>query len=416
MNLGRLFFGFVLIATPTVAQINMEQVFQKDNPNIVLQNEAHRFDGSPLVYLEGTSDKIQPKTWEDKLKIKLFGSMEIPKTTGPELDTTPTVSITPNQNTVQIKPAFGPTKQVAFIPHTPDWHFVITATDTNAFNIHEELTFILKEDTEEIERDWPIESKNFQLTQLRLDGQVPPYQLRTDETVSIVFSDLKTGVHKIQLDYLIIPPNQELILPFIGSKWPFIADTFSGVIFQNQNSLDLQNFLIGTNNQSFPENFDVSKDKKGNIFFKMNKILPPKTQIQLQLKSDQPIVETVLKKSFTGAFVAILMVLLFVYVLASALEIKYMSLEKKLKKFAHIPCNSFVAFLSRNKEILIGCLLLILLSFLFSMLYQIQVPFYFIPCFIVFAILIIFGADRVLIYPNQQEIIKIRQLQQERNL
>ncbi|MBR6231785.1 MAG: hypothetical protein IKQ99_01645, partial [Alphaproteobacteria bacterium] len=74
--IGGLILGFVLSGQ---AQTEMEQIFSSDNKNIIYSGKPKDYKGSPLVFIEGISDKPQPKDWKDELKIKLFGSMELPQ-------------------------------------------------------------------------------------------------------------------------------------------------------------------------------------------------------------------------------------------------------------------------------------------------------------------------------------------------
>lgn len=413
MKNGGLFLLIFLWGQSICAQVNMDQMFQKDNPNLIYQNEPRSFEGKPLVFLEGVSDKPIPKTWQDHLKLRLFGSMDIPASKGPELDLTPSVSVeNTNQQTVRIQPAFGAPKQVPFIQYTPDWHFVITATDTDVFYIHEDLSFILRAPQKDITRNWPVSLDNFQLRQVRLDGQILPQKIQSKENeVFLTLPEVDIGAHKIQLDYLIIAPQNKdtLLIPLMGNKWPFVADTFSGIIFNNQSKINSLEFLIGTNNKTYPENFTISPDNQGNLFFKMNKVLPANTQIQLQTKSNYPTQKTLLKQSLNGTLWGIIVSVLFLYILGSGLEIKYMSLEKKLKKFHSFSPHFFINFLNRNKEILIGSALLIVLGFLFMITYKIETDFYWFYLLILFSIILIIITDFLFIHPVQKEIYKIHE-------
>ena len=77
---GILIGGLILgIACAGFAQTDMNSLFSGENKNIIYSGEAKEYTGSPLVFIEGISDQPKPKNWRDELKIKLFGSMEIPQ-------------------------------------------------------------------------------------------------------------------------------------------------------------------------------------------------------------------------------------------------------------------------------------------------------------------------------------------------
>ena len=75
----KIFFLLCFFCFPILAQEITDNTFNENNPNLVYDNEAKVYSGGSFVYIQGISDKPQPKTWMDKAKIRLFGSMDIPK-------------------------------------------------------------------------------------------------------------------------------------------------------------------------------------------------------------------------------------------------------------------------------------------------------------------------------------------------
>ena len=137
--LGGLILGLIL---KVQAQTDMEALFSSNNKNIIYTNQAKNYTGSPLVFIEGISDKPQPKNWKDELKIKLFGSMELPK---PEIQK-PLPPLEQNNKSVQesikINTLFGKEKEVLFAPHTNEWNFIIQILNDHEISIQEDIQFI----------------------------------------------------------------------------------------------------------------------------------------------------------------------------------------------------------------------------------------------------------------------------------
>lgn len=403
MKKGGVLFLILFWLCPALGQTEIATLFQKDNPNIILQNEARSFDGNPLIYLEGVSDKPQPKTWQDKLKMRLFGSMEIPKNDkAPEL--TLDSSILPNEdNNIEIQPSFGQKKKVPFIPHTADWKFVITLTDSNLINVYENMTFILTE-PKELTRDWPVSGKNFHLIKAEIDHK--PVSIQSDNEASFLKLDkLTPGAHTLHLNYTINQPQNQsgFVLPLIGAKWSLLADRFSGVLFTNQSNIELPTFLIGENQQKFPENFTTQKDNKGNIFFKMDKILPPRTQIHLALSH-----QTTNEFGETSFIFWIALGVIIFYTILACLEIKYMSLEKRLKRLHRTSLNPIKNFIYRSGEFCIGILLLLILTGIISCLSGNYLTWNLVQILILNGLLAIVLMDYFFFHPAQREVFQMK--------
>ncbi len=410
----------LFVSCPSWGQNNIEQLFQKENPNILYQNESRSVEHGPLVYIEGISDQPQPKTWKDKLKMRLFGSMEIPdNTSGPQLDLTPSVSLSPEQTSVEIQPIFGTKKQVAFFPHTADWHFMIHTSDTQTTEVKESITVVLTKETPDIIKDWPTDPENFQLLEVWLDGQKLPPNIQTaPDRVSFSFPLLPTGSHKIQLHYLFTQTQkgENIVLPLMGTQWPLLADTFSGILLSNGfYQLNDVQFLIGTNAKEYPENFIIKSDNQHNIYFKLNKILPTHTQIQLSAKVNAPVPISIFQQNLSNTLFGISIVIILLYGLFCMWEVYYMSLDKKLKRFHKISNHIFLNWLYRSGEMGVGLFLLILFSMIPFV--WMQEPLSFIQISIlVFLSLLLWGiADYFVFRPTQNQIKQMYLNQEKRN-
>lgn len=407
MKKGGVLFFILFWLCPALGQTEVATLFQKDNPNIILENEARSFDGTPLIYLEGVSDKPQPKTWQDKLKMRLFGSMEIPKgDQSPELSLDSSF-VKKESNTVEIQPAFGQKKVVPLIPHTADWKFVITLTDSNLINVYENMTFILTENTEEMIRDWPVSSKDFHLIKAEIDHKHLPIQ-SDNKTSFLKLDKLTPGAHTLHLNYTINQPQNQsaFVLPLIGKKWPLLADRFSGILFTNKPDMGLPAFLIGENQQKFPENFTTQKDNKGNILFKMDKILPQGTQILLNIPAQRKATANKFDETMLLFWIALGIILF--YTILVCIEIKYMSLEKKLKKLHHVSLNPIKNFIYRSGEFCAGIFLLLILTGAISYLSGNYLTWNLAQVLILNSLLAIVLVDSFFFHPAQKEIFQMK--------
>ena len=411
MNLGRLFLFLTFFSLPVVAQTDIETALKKSNPNIIYQDEAQNFNGEALVYLEGVSDQPRPKNWKEKLNLRLFGSIKPnQKDLAPELELTPFVAEEENDGSIEIQPAFGNKMKVANISHTADWRFIITTTDTDSINIQEDLVVLLSEEKDNLVRDWPMAKKHFHLTQAVIDNQeyFPSNEEGTSKT-SFNFPKLTPGVHKIHFNYILSLPQTEkaVQLPLIGEKWPLLANTFSGIVFANNNQISKPKFLIGLNEKEFPENFSYQEDTKGNLFFRMNKIFPANTPFKLQTTVENNLKTGIFNSSAEIWVFIISITTILLYILLSAIEVKHMKLEKKLKRFHKIALTPLKRWFLRCGEITLGTFLLLTLTFLFCYFVKINLGILLGQILILISILAIFTADFLAFYPVQKQIYQM---------
>ena len=273
---------FCLIVFPVLAQEISDSTFTENNPNLIRNNEARQFNGGSFVYIQGISDKPQPKTWMDNMKIKLFGSMEIPnETSGTYLSEDSSILNPPETEAgIPIKGFFGESKEIRYVAHTSEWNFIIQPMDENIFSVQENIQFLLTEENHII-RSWPTLHNNIHFIKAEIDNNSIDFEKEL-ETAKLDFSVLPAGLHQINLNYtLSINYSQTPILPLVGGDWPLITDRFSGVILNGKIELKEPYFLLGQNNQEIPQNFVFQSDERGNVFFMNNHILPAFTQIQL---------------------------------------------------------------------------------------------------------------------------------------
>lgn len=400
---------FCLMIFPAFAQEISNDTFNENNPNIIHNNEPREFNGSSFVYIQGISDKAQPKDWMDEVKLRVFGSMEIPK--GPSAPTLSSKSSIDNpdlKNGIQTKNLFGQSKTTKFVTHTSNWDFIIQLMDENTVSIQENIQFILTEEMSLV-RSWPIPKEKIAFMRTQIDGKFVSLD-KNNRLPQLNFSQLSPGIHRINLQYVVsIPEVQNLILPLTDTNWSLITDNLSGIILAGKLKLEQPHFFLGDNNVEIPQNFTFLTDNQGNIFFKNDHILPPFVQIQLAGKVKNLSPETNEKRSFIlNLPISVLgFIIILLYLILSGVEIAFSSLTYLLKRFRRIGKNIFSRWFYRMGEITIGCIILLILIFLTSYLLG---SFLSIVDYLSFFILIIVGIitlDRFIFYPKQKMIYKL---------
>ena len=403
---------FYLMALPVFAQEISDNTFNPNNPSLIRDQEPYTFKGGSLVYIQGISDKPQPKSWMDNIKLRLFGSMEIPdRPDAPHLTEISSFPDTSEQTTgIPTKDFFGLSKQLRYTPHTSDWDFIIQPMDNNTISIQENIQLLLTEE-KHIMRSWPIPKEQFALIKAQIGNRFIQSD-KTSKEVRLDFDVLPAGLHKITLHYtLLLPVQKNLILSLIDARWPLITDAFSGVILNGNISFQNPRFLLGQNQQEIPENFLFQEDNQGNIFFKNTHILPAFTQIQLNAQT----ADNAPQNSKIGIFFSseiliftVSFIIILLYLISSGLEIHFASLTYLLKRFKYIP-NRFKSYLYRMGEIITGCFMLLFFTFLTASLFDVQIK-YFYWCFLIVSTIIgILSLDVFVFYPTQKMIYQLRQ-------
>lgn len=412
--IGGLIFCFIFSAT---AETDMGALFSSNNKNILYSDQAKDYTGSPLVFIEGISDKPQPKNWRDELKIKLFGSMEIPqKETAKPL---PPLEQNNIQNSIKINPFFGKEKEVAFVPHTSDWNFIIQILNDEDILIQEDIQFIKTADIQAPIRDWP--KQNLTLLKTRINGQEIPLKItENQDTLQLIFPELETGVYKIHLNYLIQKAGifgkkkASINLPLTGMGWNLPTDVLNGVIlFPTKIKEAKAEFLLGKNHQNIKEAFETQQDNWGALFFKTTHLMPAHSiiRINLDLTFDSFVKKGLWEKGASSVSFLIFIVslgVIFLYLILNIIEVKITSLEELwLKKKYALSENSFKNFFLRTGEIWIGLILLwigtfgtLYLTKSFLSISEIQILF-------LLPIVCVLIIDYLLLYPRQETLKRI---------
>ncbi|MBE6446346.1 MAG: hypothetical protein E7021_02985 [Alphaproteobacteria bacterium] len=411
----KIFFLLCFFCFPILAQEIADNTFNENNPNLVYDNEAKVYSGGSFVYIQGISDKPQPKTWMDKAKIRLFGSMDIPqRPDAPQLNATPSFDNQQKEIGIPVNSFFGKSKEVKYIPHTSDWNFIIQLMDGQNIYVQEHLQFLTTQDTP-IVRSWPIDSKHFFLISAKINGQnIKPFLEKTSDLTSLKLPLTPKGIHKIILEYVLYNPKNspEILLPLTASDWSLVVDNMSGIILANQNLLENIKFLFGQNKLEIPSNFNIQTDDKGNTFFQNNHIIPAFAQIYLSAKNVNPQNEdNALNNLSPFSLFLISFIIMLCYFSLSGYEIHARSLLYQLKRFKKHSENAFISWLYRMGEIVIGVFILLTLTLLISLFLKINLSFFW-ALLLISAILGIILLDIFIFYPKQKEIFKIYKKQQ----
>lgn len=415
--IGGIILGFIVGGQ---AQTDMEAMFSSDNQNIIYANQPKDYTGAPLVFIEGISDKPQPKDWKDELKIKLFGSMEIPKA---EIQK-PLPPLEQNDNNVQktikINSLFGGEKEVAFVPHTSDWSFIIQVLNDTEIVIQEDIQFIKTANTPSPVRDWA--KQDMQLLKVQINGQEIPLKLSEESDVlRLKFPEFGTGVHKVRLTYLVkgagifSKKEAQISLALTNTGWNLPTDSFSGVVLFPVSVQKVKtSFLLGKNHQEIKGAFDSGNDSTGSLFFRSTHLIPENSAIQMNLKLEyDSFIKQGLKEKITNStsfliFIVSLGIIL-LYLILNIIEIKITPVEEMMLKRKFLTSsNMYKNFLYRTREIWIGLVLLWFCTF--CILRLMNTSFGTSETFILFLIPIVFILimDYFLLYPLQEKIKKIR--------
>lgn len=403
--IGGLILGFIFGAK---AQTDMSALFSSDNENIIYAGQAKDYTGSPLVFIEGISDKPQPKDWKDELKIKLFGSMEIPK--GEIQKPLPPLQAKDLQQGIKINPLFGAEKEVLFVPHTTDWSFIIQVLNDEEIVIQEEIQFIKTADIPSPIRSWP--KQDLHLLDVKVNGlDIPLSITETGNVLSLNIPELEAGVRKIHLAYLIknagvfSEKSAQLKLPLTDMGWNLPTDSFNGVIlFPNPVQKAVATFLLGKNRQEINGAFDVAQDAMGALFFRATHLMPAHSalQINLNLEYDSFIKISLWDKMMSSTsfviFIVALMVI-FLYLILNIIEIKITPFMK-----TKISNNSFKNFFYRTGEIWIGLSLLWIGTAWVSHFMNSPLSAFEIQVLILIPIVFVLMIDYLLLYPRQRKI------------
>ena len=414
---GILIGGLILGFTSTgFAQTDMSSTFSSDNKNILYSDEVKEYSGAPLVFIEGISDQPRPKDWKDELKIKLFGSMELPEA---EIQRPlPPLEETNTQNSIKIRPLFGDEKEVAFVPHTSDWSFIIQVLNDEEIVVQEEIQFIKTTDVQMPVRKWA--KQDLQMLDVQINGKSIPLQMKKD-SLQLNFPELETGVHKIRLTYLIkkaglfSKKEANISIALIDLGWNLAVNSLNGIVlFPVKIQKAETKFLLGKNHQEIKEAFEVQQDESGAVFFRATHLIPANSalQLNLDLTYDSFIHKGIWDKLSESKSFLIFIISLFIilgYLMLNIIETKLIPVEvEAIRKKSNESKNAFSAFVKRTGEIWIGLILLWVGTFFISCL--MKAPFAFVEIQILFGLPIAFVLimDYLLLYPRQETIKKLR--------
>lgn len=412
---GILLGGMILgLALNALAQTDMEQLFSSDNKNILYTNQAKNYTGSPLVYIEGISDKPQPKDWKDKLKIKLFGSMELPKQEVQK--PLPPLEQKNVQNAVKIHPYFGKEKEVIFVPHTADWNFIIQVLNDEEIIVQEDIQFIKTKEVPSPIRDWP--KQNLTLLEARLNGHMLPLNVQENkDTLQFQLPTLASGVHRLHLSYLIKKAGRfssksaQIALPLTDTGWNLPIDSLSGILLFPVNIKEINSsFVFGKNHKKIPDAFVVNKDASGALSFRATHLMPARTAIHmdLNLKYDSFIKKGLWRHMTESSGFVIFLVSLIVilgYLILNLIEIKITPISSTMVQKTTVPANVCKAFFKRTAEIWIGLILLWLGTIIVACWLKAPLSLFEIQILFLVPVAFVVVIDYLLLAPRQTKIL-----------
>ena len=390
----------------------MSSLFSSESQNIIYTNQAKNYTGSPLVFIEGISDKPQPKDWMDEMKIKLFGSMELPKQAVQK--PLPPLEQKNIQQGVQIHSLFQGEKTVAFLPHTADWNFIIQILNDKEIVIQEDILFIKTKETPPLMRDWP--QQKMDLLEVHINGRPVAVQLQEEKNMlKWQLPDLQTGVHRIRLVYLLkgkglFSKNEARIsFPLTGIGWHLATDSLTGVVLFPKNIKESNaTFLFGKNNKQIPKAFEVAKDSSGALFFRSTHLIPADALIQMDLglKFDSFVRKRTwdeLSESPSFLIFLISLGVILGYLILNVIEIKVAPVSDSFSKSQSASSNSLKAFWNRTKEIWTGLILLWMGTFITAIIMKTSLTLLENQFLFLIPIAFVLIMDYVLLYPRQQK-------------
>ncbi len=291
---GGFFLALFLCATSLFAQDKTAEMFRPDNPNLMNLGEAKEYTGSPLVYIEGVKAPEVANNELEELQLKLFGTKNVQEATQNNLELSKELP-SPPDNQIQnytFQTPFHQTVNAAFIHHIPNFVVMIHLVERNKVVVTEHIT-VMNTDQDLIwTRKIPLPPTAFAtITNYMQNGTSFPVQL-TPQTHTLVLTSpqpLKLGPNQLSLTYQIENPltNDLLNLDVTGTELSWPIEQFQAlVLLPTVQTLQASKLTFGTNHLDIPDIYTQQTDTHSNIFFQINRIVPPNASIQTHLQLD----------------------------------------------------------------------------------------------------------------------------------
>ena len=291
---GGILLSLLLCTTLALAQDKTADLFRHDNPNLMNLGEAKEYTGEPLVYIEGVQAPEVAHNDMEALQLKLFGTKNVQEVTKDSLELSKESMPAPT-NQIQnysFQNPFRQKEQAAFIHHIPNFATIIHVQERNKLVVNEYIT-VMNTDKDLIwTRKIPLPSTaTATITDYIQNGKhfavnmAPKTDLLTFESPQ----PLELGPNQITLTYQIENPltNNQLDLDITGTDlaWP-IAQFQTLVLLPAPKTLQASKLTFGTNQLEIPDIYTQRTDNNANIYFQINRIVPPNASIQARLQLD----------------------------------------------------------------------------------------------------------------------------------
>lgn len=287
---GGIFLSLVLFASFCMAQT--QDLMQ--SATLINLNEATAYTGQPFLYIEGIKAPEKANNEMEELQLKLFGTKDIQRATRNTLqlsDSKPEESNNQQENYTFTTP-FGQSVQAAFIPHIPDFVSIIQVLDKQQITISEHITVINTDKEKKWKRSVNLPPNSLaQITHLSINGQAQPIPAQAQADTLLIQSDfaLPLGPNKIVLKYNLTNAiqNNTLNLNLTGTQVDVPINRFKALItFSTPINLTTNKLLFGTNKMDIPDIYTQQTDKNATTSYVINRIIPEKASIQLQMSLD----------------------------------------------------------------------------------------------------------------------------------
>ncbi len=288
---GGVFLSILFCATLVMAQDKTAEMFRIDNPNLMNLNESKEYTGEPLVYIQGVKAPEQATNDIEELQLKLFGTKNVREATKDTLTLSETSSNI-IENTVQnlvFKSPFNQEIQSGFIPHIANFMTMIHILNRNQLTVSENVVLVNTKENEHWTRAIALpQNATAIITNYFQNGKWYPV-ISTAQENTLHFTSpepLQLGPNHIVFKYNIENPfyNNQFNFQFVNatSTWPI--EKFDALIsFPTPVTIEDSKLLFGTNKMEIPQIYTQQSDKDANVAISINRIIPPKAAIQLQM-------------------------------------------------------------------------------------------------------------------------------------
>ncbi len=284
-----LFLALILCTTAVYAQDRIAEMFRPDNPNLMNLNEPKKYEGEPLVYIEGVKAPEQATNDLEELQLAVFGTKDIQSKTRNSLTFPPIKRKNTLKPNITIQTPFHQTVQAGLMRHIPDFFVTVNVLNDSQITVTEQASIVSVIEGETWSRNIPLlDGVDFQITSYAQNGEEIPVEMGKEGNLFFRSSiPLKLGLNHVLLKYTLSNAiqNNILKLDITGSdfNWP-IERADMMVYFPSQVQFIQNKLLFGTNEMEVPQTYDVQTDDRGNTLYHFTRILPPLASIRIYME------------------------------------------------------------------------------------------------------------------------------------